>query len=101
MTERSCQEPDFKMAILTCNLGHVVTFQLAPIAIASLVILAILANILKQAFLRSSNKPPLVFHWLPIIGSTISYGIDPLKFLEDCRKKVRPLLKRTTVPCIY
>ncbi|KAJ5605721.1 hypothetical protein N7510_008502 [Penicillium lagena] len=75
------------MAIFTSNLDHAGIFQLAPFVIATFVILAIFANVLKQALFKDTNKPPLVFHWLPIIGSTLSYGIDPLKFLEDCKKK--------------
>lgn len=38
---------------------------------------------------RDKSKPPLVFHWVPIIGSAISYGNDPLNFFFACREKVR------------
>ena len=31
----------------------------------------------------------MVFHWLPVIGSTVIYGIDPFKFFFDCQAKVR------------
>jgi hypothetical protein len=39
---------------------------------------------------KNPNAPPLVFHWIPIFGSAASYGNDPIKFLMNCRKKVRP-----------
>ena len=55
---------------------------------ASIVVIAILWNLIRQIFLRNPNEPPLVFHWLPIIGSTITYGIDPLKFFAQCQAKV-------------
>ncbi len=57
--------------------------------LASLIVLAILLNVLKQSLLRNPNEPPVVFHWVPFIGSTISYGIDPYKFFFRCRQKVQ------------
>lgn len=52
--------------------------------------LTILINVAYQLLLRQWNKiqPPVVFHWIPFLGSTISYGIDPYKFFFDCREKV-------------
>lgn len=38
---------------------------------------------------RDSSLPPVVFHWLPIIGSAIQYGNDPINFFLKCREKVR------------
>ncbi len=57
-------------------------------AIAAILILAVLANILQQLLLKNSKEPPVVFHWLPIIGSTVTYGIDPFRFFFDCQTKV-------------
>ena len=57
-------------------------------AIASLMIIVILTTVLQQVLFKNSNEPPLVFHWLPVIGSTVTYGIDPFKFFLDCQKKV-------------
>ncbi|KAF3914338.1 hypothetical protein AA313_de0205932 [Arthrobotrys entomopaga] len=44
-------------------------------------------NLFKQFYLPDPNKPPVVFHWLPLIGSTVYYGIDPYKFFFECREK--------------
>ena len=41
---------------------------------------------------KSRTKPPVVFHWLPFIGSAISYGNDPINFLLNCRDKVIPFI---------
>ena len=60
-------------------------------AIASLMIIVILTTVLQQVLFKNSNEPPLVFHWLPVIGSTVTYGIDPFKFFFDCQKKVGKL----------
>ena len=48
----------------------------------------IVINIFRQLCFANTNEPPLVFHWLPLVGSTISYGIDPYKFFFACREKV-------------
>lgn len=48
----------------------------------------IFLNVLAQIMVpRKSNLPPVVFHWLPVIGSAITYGMDPYKFFFDCRTK--------------
>ncbi|KAJ3255882.1 Lanosterol 14-alpha-demethylase [Boothiomyces macroporosus] len=35
----------------------------------------------------SANEPPMVPYTIPLLGSAIPYGIDPIKFLQDCRAK--------------
>ena len=57
--------------------------------VLALLTITILANVLQQILLKSPHEPPLVFHWVPLIGSTIAYGIDPFKFFFDCKAKVR------------
>ena len=57
-------------------------------AIASLISIAILTTVLQQVLFKNPNEPPVVFHWLPVIGSTVTYGIDPFKFFFDCQRKV-------------
>lgn len=53
-------------------------------------LVAVLLNVTHQLLFRRWNKsePPLVFHWIPFLGSTISYGVDPYKFFFSCREKV-------------
>lgn len=53
-------------------------------------LVAIVLNIAYQLFIRrwKTTEPPIVFHWVPFLGSTISYGIDPYKFFFACREKV-------------
>ena len=50
--------------------------------------LAVIVNVLRQLLFKDPNEPPLVFHWFPVIGSTVTYGIDPYKFFFSCREKV-------------
>ncbi|KAK0542276.1 Lanosterol 14-alpha-demethylase [Tilletia horrida] len=51
-------------------------------------VLAIVLNVLSQLLLpQDRSLPPLVFHYVPIIGSAVTYGIDPYKFFFDCREK--------------
>lgn len=56
--------------------------------VLSFFVLAIVLNVLSQLIFRNPTEPPVVFHWLPFIGSTITYGIDPYHFFFDCRRKV-------------
>lgn len=51
--------------------------------------LVILVNGAKQVLFRKRNEPPVVFHWLPFVGSAISYGQEPIRFLDDCQAKVK------------
>ncbi|OAX42180.1 cytochrome P450 [Rhizopogon vinicolor AM-OR11-026] len=51
-------------------------------------LLTIVLNILRQLIIpRDPSLPPEVFHWIPIVGSAISYGNDPLNFFFTCREK--------------
>ena len=63
-------------------------------ALAGLLVLAVVANVLVQLLWKNPNEPPVVFHWFPIIGSTVVYGMAPYEFFERCRKKVRFLGER-------
>lgn len=62
----------------------------SEILLAILVILTatITGNVLQQILQRSLNEPPIVFHWFPVIGSTIAYEIDPSRFFHECKAKV-------------
>ena len=52
------------------------------------ILVSVATTILKQPFYRNVHKPPVVWHWLPWIGSTVDYGKDPYKFFFKCRVKV-------------
>lgn len=73
------------------------------IAFAGFMTLSIISNVLYQLLVRNPNEPPVVFHWVPFIGSTITYGIDPYVFFFDCRKRYGEVFtfillgKKTTV----
>lgn len=54
----------------------------------ALVLISVVLNVINQLFFYSRNEPPVVFHWFPILGSTISYGMDPYQFFLSCRRKV-------------
>ena len=52
-------------------------------------VLAIVNHIGQQLLFVNKNEPPLVFSWFPLIGSTITYGMDPFEFYFKNQKKVR------------
>ncbi|KAM0803160.1 cytochrome P450 [Usnea florida] len=56
-------------------------------ALACILVFAIVTNVLQQTLLARPNEPPVVFHWFPLIGSTVTYGIDPFKFFFKCKAK--------------
>lgn len=58
------------------------------ITFTSFTALVVVLNVLQQKVCRNRHEPPVVFHWLPIIGSSISYGIDPFRFFAESREKV-------------
>lgn len=58
------------------------------IGVAGFVALSVFVNVMQQLLFRNPTDPPLVFHWLPFIGSTVIYGMDPPKFFRDNREKV-------------
>jgi len=72
-------------------------------AAGSLLTLVVFLNILQQILFRNPNEPPLVFHFLPWIGNTVTYGMDPYAFFFACREKYGDVFtfvllgKKTTV----
>lgn len=65
-----------------------ITLASATFTIATVSIVAAVWNIIKQLYFKDPNQPPVVFHWLPLVGSTVSYGQDPYQFFFDCQNKV-------------
>lgn len=53
------------------------------------IVLSVILNVLKQVLLKNPNEPPVVFHWFPFIGSTVTYGMDPPTWFHKNSKKVR------------
>lgn len=35
---------------------------------------------------NNPNLPPLVAYTLPFVGSAVPFGVQPIKFLQDCQK---------------
>jgi len=85
------------LAALTQIFRDLLTNRSTAVVIAggafSVVVLAIVLNVLNQLVFKSSNEPPVVFHWVPFFGSTITYGIDPYEFFFSCREKVIDALR--------
>jgi sterol 14-demethylase len=69
------------------------SFPMASVVVSLLqfILLGTAINILSQLCnKKDTSKPPVVFHYFPVIGSTITYGKDPLKFFAECKAKVLP-----------
>lgn len=83
------------MGVLTAvtePIGNFTANSSTPVVIAAgfaaFLVVAVVLNVFQQLFLKNPNEPPLVFHWFPVIGSTVTYGIDPYKFFFAQQKKV-------------
>lgn len=63
-------------------------YTLALVGGLSFIALSVVVNVLRQLLFKNPHEPPVVFHWFPFVGSTISYGIDPYKFFNTTRAKV-------------
>lgn len=57
-------------------------------AFVAFIVLAVVLNVLNQVLFKNPNEPPVVFHWFPIVGSTVTYGMDPYGFFFENRAKV-------------
>ncbi|KAJ4319318.1 Sterol 14-alpha demethylase cyp51c [Fusarium piperis] len=58
-----------------------------PLTIGLVLVIAIARNVIGQLYFPDRNRPPVVFHIFPFIGSSVQYGIDPYKFFFDCKAK--------------
>ena len=58
------------------------------VAFAGLIFLSVVLNVANQILFKNPNEPPMVFHWFPFIGSTVTYGMNPPKFFKENREKV-------------
>ncbi|KAJ5291116.1 hypothetical protein N7478_000367 [Penicillium angulare] len=78
-------------------------YTLALVGGLSFIALSVVVNVLRQLLFKNPHEPPVVFHWFPFVGSTISYGIDPYKFFNVTRAKYGDIFtfillgKKTTV----
>lgn len=58
------------------------------VGVAIFLSVSVFLNVLNQILFKNPNEPPVVFHWFPVIGSTITYGMDPPRFFWTNRAKV-------------
>lgn len=81
------------LEVITGPLGEQISQRGLGIVVAAgfaaFLVLSVVLNVLSQLLFRNPNEPPVVFHWFPILGNTIIYGMDPYGFFFDCRAKVR------------
>ncbi|KAH6659995.1 cytochrome P450 51 [Truncatella angustata] len=87
----------------TQRLSQFSTVSQVGIIAASLLFTAVFIHVAKQLFFKSSHEPPMVFSWFPIVGSTITYGMDPPRFFKENSAKYGDIFtfillgKKTTV----
>ncbi|KAG7196140.1 Lanosterol 14-alpha-demethylase [Scheffersomyces spartinae] len=78
------------MALLDLILNAWGSFQLFPLTVQISLVLAIpfVYNIVWQfVYSLRKDRVPLVFYWVPWVGSAVAYGMQPYDFFESCREK--------------
>ncbi|KAI1759350.1 cytochrome P450 [Hypoxylon sp. FL1150] len=84
-------------------MGQLSTPSQVGVIVAAVIFFGVLLNVLQQILFKNPNEPPVVFHWFPLIGSTITYGMDPPRFFKENRVKYGDIFtfvllgKKTTV----
>lgn len=58
------------------------------VAVFGVIFVSVVLNVLHQMLFRNPNEPPMVFHWFPFVGSTITYGMDPPTFFKVNQDRV-------------
>jgi len=81
---------------LSQQLSQLSVVSQVGVAVAGFIFVSVILNVLHQILFKNSNEPPVVFHWFPIIGSTITYGMDPPRFFKENRAKVNT----EAAPCL-
>ncbi|KAK9421997.1 putative Cytochrome P450 51 [Seiridium unicorne] len=85
------------------RLSHLSTVSQVGVIAATLLSLAVFTHIAKQILFKNPHEPPMVFSWFPVVGSTVTYGMDPPRFFHENRAKYGDIFtfillgKKTTV----
>lgn len=78
------------MAIVDAAVGVYTFFMSLSITqqISLLIIVPFIYNIVWQfVYSFRKDRAPLVFYWIPWVGSAVQYGMQPYEFFESCRQK--------------
>ena len=70
------------MASLLASFEAMPMWQLVLVLTVGTIVLSIVLNVLYQVCVpQSKSLPPRVFHWVPVVGSAVSYGYEPIPLL--------------------
>lgn len=62
-------------------------WKLIPLLSVSALALIVIVNVLSQVLFKNPNRPPVVFHLFPWIGSSVVYGMQPYEFFAKNQEK--------------
>lgn len=69
--------------------GDLPGYAQVPVVAVAAIVVAVALNVANQLLVpKPKSLPPVVFHWFPVIGSAVTYGLDPYTFFFENRKKV-------------
>ncbi|KAL8286891.1 hypothetical protein RQP46_003897 [Phenoliferia psychrophenolica] len=73
-------------------MSFLVTAGIGFVGFVAVALGIVFLNVVQQLVLpRDPTRPPVVFHYVPIIGCAVSYGMDPIAFMFNCREKYGPV----------
>ncbi|KAH8900463.1 cytochrome P450 [Thozetella sp. PMI_491] len=58
-----------------------------PLTLVFISLVSVVQNVIRQVYFADPHRPPVVFHLVPWVGSTVRYGMDPYKFFFECQAK--------------
>lgn len=76
-----------KVDCISNSLLRLPMWKLILVFLSSILLLMVILNVLQQLLFKRPNRPPVVFHWFPWIGSTVTYGRRPYEFFRENAKK--------------
>lgn len=72
---------------LNATLNYILSRSLTE-QVTLLVVAPFVYNLLWQLWYSTrKDRAPMVFHWVPWVGSAVTYGMQPYEFFEKCRHK--------------
>lgn len=69
------------------TLKSIPLYQSIPLTLGSLLFFAVFINAMSQLLPKPKNRVPVVFHWIPWLGSAVDYGRRPYEFFRENQEK--------------
>lgn len=72
---------------LVARLSALPLYYSIPLVVTSILAFIIAVNVISQLLPKPKNRAPVVFHWVPWLGSAVDYGMRPYEFFRENHEK--------------